>query len=206
MWYNMHMKSKKTPLKFDELAPDLEVKTAAGEMIRLSSLWAKKTLVLAFIRHFGCPQCKEMLSELVQVNPELEKAGFTLAVITQGTPKETDVFCTQYAPGILCLSDPDRRVYRAFGLRRGSLAQTLLSRRVWQANDRVKKEKGWKPELAPQGQDTMQMSGLFIIGNDGRIRLPYYYDNIADHPPVELLRKGFLGTGWHQPFDSPIAP
>ena len=107
MCYNMHMKT--TPLKFDDLAPDLEVQTAAGETIRLSSLWAMKTLVLAFTRHFGCPQCKEMLSELVRVNPELEKAGFTLAVITQGTPKEMDAFCRQFAPGILCLSDPDRR-------------------------------------------------------------------------------------------------
>ena len=197
---------KTTPLKFDEPAPDLEIQTAAGETIRLSSLWADKTLVLAFTRHFGCPQCKEMLSELVHVNPELEKAGFTLAVVTQGKPAETADFCAQYAPGILCLSDPERRAYRAFGLRRGSAAQTFLSRRVWQANNRAKRVRGWKPELAPQGQDTMQMSGLFIIGNDGRVRLPYYYDNIADHPPVELLRKGFLGTGWHQPFGSPLTP
>jgi len=200
------MTPRKIPLKFNDLAPDLEVQTAAGETTRLSALWVKKTLVLAFTRHFGCPQCKEMLSELVQINPELEQAGFTLAVVTQGKPAETDNFCAQYAPGILCLSDPDRRVYRAFGLKQGSLFQTILSRQVWRANNRVKKEKGWKPELAPQGQDTMQMSGLFIIGNDGRIRLPYYYDNIADHPPVELLRKGFLGTGWHPPFDSPLSP
>jgi peroxiredoxin len=200
------MTTRKPPIKFNELAPDLEVQTAAGETIRLSSLWAKKTLVLAFTRHFGCPQCKEMLSELVQINPELEQAGFILAVITQGKPAETDRFCSQYAPGILCISDPDRRAYRAFGLRRGSLFQTLFSRHVWQSNDRVKREKGWKPGLAPQGQDTLQMSGLFIIGSDGRVRLPYYYDNIADHPPVELLRKGFLGTGWHQSFDSPITP
>jgi len=200
------MKPRTTPLKFDDPAPDLDIQTAAGKTIRLSSLWAMKTLVLAFTRHFGCPQCKEMLSELVQVNPELEKAGFTLAIITQGKPTETSAFCTLYAPGILCLSDPDRRAYQAFGLGRGSLTQTVLSQRVWQANERVKKGKGWKPELAPQGQDTMQMSGLFIIGSDGRIRLPYYYDNIADHPPVELLRKGFLGTDWHQPFDSPITP
>lgn len=200
------MKPRKIPLKFNDPAPDLEVQTAAGETIRLSSLWAQKTLILAFTRHFGCPQCKEMLSELVQIYPELEQAGFSLAVTTQGEPTETAQFCAQYAPGIICLSDPKRRVYHAYGLKQGSLFQTLLSRQVWQANNRLKRERGWKPELPPMGQDTMQMSGLFIIGRDGHIRLPYYYDNIADHPPVELLRKGFLGTGWHQSFDSPIDP
>jgi peroxiredoxin len=201
----MSMNKKTTHLKFDELVPDIKIQTTSGETISLSSLWAGKTLILAFTRHFGCPQCKEMLSELVQSNPELSKAGFTLAVVTQGTPTETAEFCKQYAPGILCLSDPKRQVYQAFGLGRGTLTQTILSRRVWQSNAQVKKEKGWQPEMAPQGQDTMQMSGLFIIGSDGRIRLPYYYDNIADHPPVALLLKGYLGTEWQKPFDSPLS-
>jgi peroxiredoxin len=197
---------KTIPLKFDQPAPDMDVQTATGETIRLSSLWAGKTLVLGFIRHFGCPQCKEMLSELVQVIPGLKRAGFNVAVITQGEPAETASFCQQYAPGILCLCNPDRSIYRAFGLPRGSLTQTILSQQVWKANNRVKKENGWKPELPPRGQDALQMSGLFIIGSDGRIRLPYYYDHIADHPPVELLLKGVLGTGWQQPFDAPVSP
>ena len=54
------------------------------------------------------------------------------------------------------------------------------------------------------GQDAFQMSGIFIIGPDGRIRLPYYYDDIADHPPVELLMGGVMGMNWSTPFDSPI--
>lgn len=44
---------KITRLDYADPAPDLDVKTATGEVIRLSSLWADKTLVLAFTRHFG---------------------------------------------------------------------------------------------------------------------------------------------------------
>ena len=200
------MTKKMAQLKFNELAPDFDVQTVTGEIIRLSSLWNGKTLILAFTRHFGCPQCKKMLSELVEYNPELINAGFSIAVITQGTPTETAKFCKKYAPGILCLADSNRQAYKAFGLPKGTLSQTLLSRRVWKANARVKKEKGWKPEMAPQGQDVMQMSGVFIIGSDGRIRLPYYYDDIADHPSMDLLLKGFLGTDWQKPFSSAISP
>ena len=48
------------------------------------------------------------------------------------------------------------------------------------------------------------MSGTFIIGTNGRIELPYYYDHIADHPALELLLEGVLSTKWTQPFDGPV--
>jgi peroxiredoxin len=53
-------------LKFNDLAPDVELLDMAGEPVRLSSLWQGRVLVLAFTRHFGCPQCKEMMDNLVE--------------------------------------------------------------------------------------------------------------------------------------------
>ena len=40
-------------LDYNDPAPDLDITTDMGEVIRLSSLWADRTLVLAFTRHFG---------------------------------------------------------------------------------------------------------------------------------------------------------
>ena len=48
------------------------------------------------------------------------------------------------------------------------------------------------------------MGGTFIIGADGHIRLPYYYQDIADHPPVELLLGGVMGMDWKSPLEGPI--
>jgi hypothetical protein len=45
--------NKITRLDYNDPAPDLDITTATGEIIRLSSLWADVTLVLAFTRHFG---------------------------------------------------------------------------------------------------------------------------------------------------------
>jgi peroxiredoxin len=191
-------------LKFNDPAPDLEMTAANGTIIPLASLWQGKVLVLAFTRHFGCPQCKEMLDELVKLHPDLVQKGLSLAVVTQGTLEQTQEFCAERAPGVLCLSDPERKSYVAYGLGQGSLSQTFFSARVWRSNRRLKKDKGWKTELPPAGQDAMMMSGVFVIGPDGRIRLPYYYEDIADHPPVELLVKGILGTDWQKPLESPI--
>jgi peroxiredoxin len=196
----------KQKLKFNDAAPDTELTAADGSRIKLSTLWQNKVLVLAFTRHFGCPQCKEMLDELVTGYPELAREGLSLAVVTQGTPDQTKEFCAERAPGILCLSDPERKVYAAFGLERGTLRQTFFSAQVWKSNRKLKKTRGWNTELPPPGQDSMLMSGTFVIGPDGLVRLPYYYDNIADHPPLDLLVRGIMGTDWKKPLGSPITP
>ena len=198
--------SKLAHLKFNDPAPDISVLDTEGKPIQLSDFWKHQTLVLAFTRHFGCPQCKEMTDELCQARPELEAHGLALVIVTQGTPDQAKAFCADRAPGVTCLADPDRAAYTAYGLGRGSLYQTLISPNIWKSNKRLKETKGIFPEPPPAGQDAFVMSGTFIIGTDGRIRLPYYYEDIADHPPVDLLLKGIMGMDWSKPIEGTITP
>lgn len=193
-------------LKFNDFAPDVDLLSVDGAITKISSLWQDSALVLSFTRHFGCPQCKEMMDQLAQFKSEFAARGLSLAIVTQGTPEMAKSFCSERAPGIMCLADPDRKAYRAYGLGQASLFQSILSLRVMRSNRRLLLQKGWKAELPPAGQDTFQMSGTFIIGVDGRIRMPYYYDDIADHPPVELLLRGVMGVDWSTPLESPIKP
>jgi peroxiredoxin len=196
---------KNKQLNFNHRAPDLALLDTSGKPVQLSSLWAERTLLLAFTRHFGCTQCKEMLAELVNGREQIEKAGLGIAVITQGTPEATAEFARQHAPGLLMLCDPERKAYQAYGLERGNLFQTFLNPKVWSAISRSRK-KGYKVETPPEGQDAMQMSGTFIISPSGQVELPYYYDHIADHPPLELLLSGVLSTRWDQSFEGPVGP
>lgn len=99
------MKNKKQ-LNFYHNAPDLELQDTAGQQVRLSSLWQERPLLLAFTRHFGCTQCKEMLDELVEGKEKIDQAGLALAVITQGTPETTRLSADEFAPGLLLLADP----------------------------------------------------------------------------------------------------
>ena len=192
-------------LKFNDPAPDLQLLRTNGQPVRLSAFWEKQVLVLAFTRHFGCPQCKEMTEQLLRFSPDLAKRGIGLAIVAHATPERAAAFCSERAPGVDCLADPTRAAYRAYGLSRASLWQTFLSLNVWRSNRRLRLEKGWKTELPPAGQDAMQMSGAFVIGTDGRIRLPYYYEDIADHPPVDLLLGGVMGMDWNRPLEGPIS-
>jgi peroxiredoxin len=197
--------AKKNQLNFYRNAPDADLLDVEGNPVQLSSFWQKKPLLLAFTRHFGCTQCKEMLDELVEGYEKIDKAGLSLAVINQGTPEATALFAKKFAPGLLMLCDPERKVYEAYGLERGNLFQTFLNPTVWKAISKARK-KGYHVETAPQGQDAMQMSGTFIINTSGQILLPYYYDHIADHPPLDLLLSGVLSSSWNQPFEGPVGP
>ncbi len=194
---------KNKQLTFNSRAPNLELLDTAGEPVQLSSLWGGRTLLLAFTRHFGCTQCKEMLEELVSGAERIEKTGLEIAVIMQGSPEASAIFAQQYAPGLRCLSDPQRKAYQAYGLERGSIFQTFLNPKVWTAVSRSR-GKGYAVEAPPEGQDAMQMSGTFIISKEGRILLPYYYDHIADHPPLDLLLSGVLSTRWDRSFNGPL--
>ncbi len=192
-------------LNFNDVAPDLELLNASGYPVRLSAMWSERPLLLAFTRHFGCTQCKEMLDELSAGHAKIESAGLGIAVVTQGSPEAARLFIGQFAPGLPVLSDVERKAYRAYGLERGGLFQTFLNLKVWQAVSRSRK-KGYRIEPPPPGQDAMQMSGTFIISTEGRIELPYYYDHIADHPPLDLLLTGVLSTRWDHSFQGPIGP
>jgi len=192
-------------LKFNQDAPDLTLLNTASDPVRLSSLWADKPLLLAFTRHFGCTQCKEMLSELVTSKPKLDNAGLDIAVIMHASPQEAAQFAETFAPGLLSLADPDRKAYQAYGVERGNIWQTVLNWKVFLAVKEAKK-KGFMLEPPPAGQDAMQMSAIFIINTRGKIVLPFYYDNIADHPSLDVLLSGVLTTAWDKPFEGPIGP
>lgn len=193
-------------LKFNDPAPDVELQDVNGNPVLLATFWKKQVLILAFTRHFGCPQCKEMVDQLAKVSPDFKAKNLSLVIVTQGTPEEAKAFCAERAPGVTCLADPERKAYQAYGLERANVWQSFLSLNVWRSNRRLKKERGWNTDLPPNGQDALQMAGTFIIAPDGRIRLPYYYDDIADHPDIDLLLHGVMGMDWDKPFIGPVVP
>jgi hypothetical protein len=143
-----------------------------------------------------------MTDQLHIAQDDLSMIGLRLAFVCHASVESTKQFREQRAPNAICLADPDRAAYHAYGLYQGTLWQTLISPQIWKSNRRLAREKKIKPEMPPAGQDAMQMSGIFIIGTDGRVRLPYYYEDIADHPPIDLLLHGIMGANWNKPFNA----
>jgi peroxiredoxin len=143
-----------------------------------------------------------MVDQLIDSDQALIERGLRLAIVSHASAKSAKEFCDLRAPSAICLADPEREAYHAYGLYRGTAWQTVFSPRIWLSNRKLARTKGYNPELPQSGQDAYQMSGTFIIGTDGRIRLPYYYEDIADHPPVDLILHGIMGADWNKPFNA----
>jgi peroxiredoxin len=114
---------------------------------------------------------------------QIEARGARAAAVTMGGPEEIVAFCGSRAPGVLCLSDPERSAYRSYGL--GMLgAAEVLSPSVMVAG--VKAALEGHAQGAPVGEPR-QMPGLFVVGRDGRIALAHYSRTVADQPELAAI-------------------
>ena len=162
------------------LLPDTalaETCTDTGESI--ADLSHHAPVLLVFLRHAGCTFCREALADLAKQRGALERAGTRLVLVHMSDHASFREFAASYGLGDVALvSDPGRVLYRALGLRRGTLAQLLGWRvlvRGFQAAIMERHGVG-----AIQG-DSTQMPGVFLI-RDGRVIAAHRHETAADRP------------------------
>lgn len=168
-----------------EKAPDIQLLRADGNEFALSQLWQDGPAVLVFLRHLGCMFCREHVGELKQDRERFEELGAVIALITFRPPEEAATFCASRDVDefCVCLSDPDKAAYRAYGLGRGSNAEMFTSNVV---------TKSFRATLhgyfagIPKG-DPYQMPGVFIVDRAGILRYAHRNKDIADNPPNQEL-------------------
>ena len=94
------------------------------------------------------------------------------------------------------LSDPERRVYRAYGLEQGALWRWLLPP-VWLGYARLL---GEGRRLQRPRADPLQLGGDFVVDPSGRLALAHPAADPADRPTVAdllaVVRRGSL-VGTH---------
>jgi peroxiredoxin len=81
------------------------------------------------------------------------------------------------------LSDPDRRAYTTYGLRRGGIWTIFGPKIIWTYIKLILHGRRFR---GIQG-DPMQLGGDFVIDGQGVIRFAYLGADPADRPPVERL-------------------
>lgn len=146
----------------------------------LSDVFAKRKVLLVFVRHSGCTFCREALKQLQTIKPKLDSANTLLAVAHLGPPGDPDQFFQRYQLGddVIRISNPECTLFRAFGLMRGDFRQ-LFGWRVWL--------RGFQSAiLAGNGfgklvGDGFQMPGAFLLEN-GKVVAEHRHKNAADEP------------------------
>jgi peroxiredoxin len=94
-----------------------------------------------------------------------------------GDAEETHTFCGPRAPGLLCLSDPERSAYRAYGLGLVGFSEVFAPSVMIAGAQGMLEGHG---QGTPMGEPR-QMPGLFVIAPGGRILLAHYSRTVADH-------------------------
>ncbi len=105
------------------------VLTMHGERKRMRDFWVEEPCVNAFVRHFGCLFCHQMVDEVVQAVPELAARGARIVIVGNGTPEQARHFFESKGlprSGVEVATDPARDTFRAAGFERG-VAKTFLN-------------------------------------------------------------------------------
>lgn len=141
-----------------------EARTQSGHTLAELSFQTK--VLVVFLRHSGCPFCRQTLSELARVRQQLADANTRLVIVHQDTPERGAAWIGRYDLGD-CeqISDPQAELYHYFQLGKARWWD-LLGPHTWWA--------GFKATLLQMhgvGKivgDVKQLTGAFLI-RDGKI-------------------------------------
>ena len=152
-------------------APLTVVTLDSGETKDLKDFYNGKPLILVFLRHFGCIFCREQIAELRQFKTE------NIVLVCMGRVQETSDFKKKMEIPQTMISDPNKLLYEAFSLRRGSFGQVInptLTRKS------IKLLKGGH-KLGILKGDPWMLAGVFRIEPDGDVSYSHYATDVSDN-------------------------
>ncbi len=148
----------------------------------LTDLAEQAPTLLVFLRHWGCPFCRRLLSDLARLRPAIEAQGVQLVFVHMGTPERARPYFEHYGlADIERISDPEQSLYRhpIFALRRKPLLRHVLD---VSALAGVFRGIIWKHGMELHfREDPEQMPGAFLL-RDGSLAKAHRPRSIADQP------------------------
>ncbi|MFN3326567.1 MAG: SelL-related redox protein [Bryobacteraceae bacterium] len=150
----------------------------------LGNLAEQSDLLLVFLRHTGCTFCREALADLAARRAAIESRGVRIVLAHPGSREQAAGAFARYGLDDLArISDPECRLYRAFGLKRGTLWQLFGPKVAWRGLQAGLLAGHGIGRLAGNG---FQMPGVFLIAG-GRIAAGYRHRTAADRPDYAAL-------------------
>lgn len=126
--------------------------------------------------------CRE---HVVDVRDEYQRfldANGDVAVITMGTVDQMADFRTRNELPFVCLADPERLAYRAYGVPRGSAWQ-VAGPSVWAGGFKAT----WRAGVGKPSGDVLQLHGSFIVDTQAVVRYLHIPKHSADRPTNDEL-------------------
>jgi hypothetical protein len=137
------------------------IRAHSGES--LFELSRESALLVVFLRHGGCPFCRETLDRLKSQREEVEQAGVRPALVHMMSEEQAAQLFKNYGLDDLPrVSDPGQALFKALALHRGTTLD-VMGPKVWWAGFKSVLLRGHRPGR-PAG-DVFQLGGAFLIRN-----------------------------------------
>lgn len=145
----------------------------------LRELTDQRQVLVVLLRHSGCTFCRQTLSDIARWQADLANSGVGIAIVgLSSSPADLRALGERYGVSAASwVADPDRLLYRALELQRGTFLQ-LFGPRVWVSGLLVAAKGHGIGKLDGDG---FQMPGGFIV-HRGRVVRAYRHKTAADRP------------------------
>ena len=155
----------------------LRAKTQHG--VSLDELSRLSPILVVFLRHFGCPFCRETLEDLRTQRAAIEQAGTRIVLVHMSDTCEANTVLARYQlQNVDRVSDPSQTVYKAFGLGRGRLSEVLGPKEWWHG---VRSAIFEGHGIGLIREDVFQMPGAFLLFH-GQVLSGYRHQTASDRP------------------------
>jgi len=138
-------------------------------------------LVLVFLRHFGCTFTRQLLRGLEDIHAHARAHGAELVLVHMLPSGKERPYLTGRG-SVTRIADPQRELYRAFGLAKGGVRELLGARVWWHGLLSILKGCGLG-HLAGEGR---QMPGAFLF-HHGQILAAQRARSASDLPDLPQL-------------------
>ena len=175
---------------------DRETALRAAQANNGKSLWElseESTLLVIFLRHFGCTFCKEAVRDAARQRADIQAGGATIVFVHTDTEENAKRFFEDYGmEDVPRISNPSGDLYEAFGLDRAGLRE-MLSPSVWFRG--ISAIAAGNLPGRPRG-DVLRMPGAFVV-KDGKIAKSYLHRTIAERPNIAQFSQEGLAACRH---------
>jgi peroxiredoxin len=181
--------ARQSQLKSGDPFPTLQLQTITGEPVAIPGTAGALTHQ-QFRRFAGCPICNLHLRSITRQLDEITNAGIHEVVVFHSTPKELLTY--QNDMPFAVVGDPDRKLYRQFGVESG--ARAILNPRAWRSfpvglaatiRNAIAKRRGLLP-VNPNGGN-LGLPADVLIAPDGRVVAVKYGTHAYDQWSVEEI-------------------
>lgn len=151
------------------------------------SLWElsqRQPALVVFVRHSGCTFCREALHDVGRQAEQIFAAGAVPVIVHMGSAADgEELLKWSGRSDLVAISDPERRLFRAFELRLGNFWQLSGPFVIWRALFGGTIFKYGFGKMVGTG---LQLAGVFLLDH-GQIVRGYRHRTSADRPDYASL-------------------